>query len=110
MLYPNKDGTVADLLEEAAKQAQLADGGSGQLRLLEIVGHKIVSVVKEFTHLDTLPVGSAKVSSAPRGGEGALVSCLGCAGDNASRERGCPVESKRCVSPRPLQVYLCDSA
>ena len=63
VLYPNKDGTVADLLEEAAKQVQPTSdaAGSGQLRLLEIVGHKIVSVVKEFTHLDTLPVGSAKV-------------------------------------------------
>ncbi|XP_037093906.1 ubiquitin carboxyl-terminal hydrolase 7-like isoform X1 [Pollicipes pollicipes] len=61
VLYPNKDGTVGDLLEEAAKQVQLADGGSGQLRLLEVVGHKILSVVKELTALDTLPVGSAKV-------------------------------------------------
>ena len=37
---------------------------SGQLRLLEIVGHKIVSVVKELTHLETLPVGAAKVGAA----------------------------------------------
>ena len=63
MLYPNKNGTVADLLEEAGKQVQLSDSGSGHLRLLEIVGHKIVSLVKEFTHLDTLPVGSAKVGT-----------------------------------------------
>jgi ubiquitin carboxyl-terminal hydrolase 7 len=32
ILYPNKNGTVADLLEEARKQVELSDNGSGKLR------------------------------------------------------------------------------
>lgn len=32
ILYPNKNGTVADLLEEAKKQVELSENGSGKLR------------------------------------------------------------------------------
>ena len=33
VLYPSKNGSVADLLEEAKKQVELApEGGSGKLR------------------------------------------------------------------------------
>jgi ubiquitin carboxyl-terminal hydrolase 7 len=32
ILYPNKNGTVADLLEEARKQVELSENGSGKLR------------------------------------------------------------------------------
>ena len=34
MLYPNKNGCVRDLLEEARKQVALPDNGSGKLRLI----------------------------------------------------------------------------
>lgn len=32
ILYPNKNGTVADLLEEAKKQIGTSEGGTGKLR------------------------------------------------------------------------------
>ncbi|ELT89456.1 hypothetical protein CAPTEDRAFT_149911 [Capitella teleta] len=48
ILYPNKNGMVADLLEEAKKQVELdAENGSGKLRLLEIISYKIFGVQKE---------------------------------------------------------------
>jgi len=34
ILYPNKNGTVADLLEEARKQVELSENGSGKLRYI----------------------------------------------------------------------------
>lgn len=44
VLYPNKNGTIKTLLEEAAKQIKLnQDEGSGQLRISEICGHKLLS-------------------------------------------------------------------
>lgn len=41
VLYPNKNGTVATLLEEAAKVVEMSENGSGRLRLVEIVGNKV---------------------------------------------------------------------
>lgn len=32
ILYPNKNGTVGDLLEEAKKQIESSEGGTGKLR------------------------------------------------------------------------------
>lgn len=32
ILYPNKNGTVADLLEEAKKQIEFSEGSTGKLR------------------------------------------------------------------------------
>lgn len=32
ILYPNKGGTVADLLEEAKKQIEFGEGSTGKLR------------------------------------------------------------------------------
>lgn len=32
ILYPNKNGTVADLLEEAKKQIEFGEGSTGKLR------------------------------------------------------------------------------
>ncbi|XP_066265443.1 ubiquitin carboxyl-terminal hydrolase 7-like isoform X1 [Branchiostoma lanceolatum] len=55
VLYPSKNGTVADLLEEAGKQLQLPqDGGSGKLRLLEVISNKIFCVQKEDVLLECL--------------------------------------------------------
>lgn len=32
ILYPNKNGTVADLLDEAKKQIEFSEGSTGKLR------------------------------------------------------------------------------
>lgn len=37
VLYPNKNGTVADLLHEARRQVTLSENGSGKLRWVFIV-------------------------------------------------------------------------
>ncbi|XP_018496359.1 ubiquitin carboxyl-terminal hydrolase 7 [Galendromus occidentalis] len=61
-LYPNKNGTVGDLLQEAKNALQPGDldpeHGSGKLRLLEIVSYKIVSIQPETTNLDNLNVSN----------------------------------------------------
>lgn len=36
ILYPNKGGSVADLLEEAKKQIELSEGGTGKLRYVRL--------------------------------------------------------------------------
>ena len=54
MLYPNKNGCVADLLEEARKQLDLDQNGSGKLRLLEVVSNKIIGTQREDVQLDCL--------------------------------------------------------
>lgn len=56
ILYPNKNGTVKTLLEEAAKQIEVSkDGvGSGQLRIVEINGNKIIPGPTEETQLEYL--------------------------------------------------------
>ncbi|XP_034946469.1 ubiquitin carboxyl-terminal hydrolase 7 isoform X3 [Chelonus insularis] len=54
ILYPNKNGTVATLLEEAKKQVELSESGSGKLRLLEINGSRVVPGPKEDTPLESL--------------------------------------------------------
>ncbi|KAL3876817.1 hypothetical protein ACJMK2_034611, partial [Sinanodonta woodiana] len=54
VLYPNKNGRVADLLEEAKKQVTLSDAGSGKLRLLEVIGCKIYSIQREDMSLELL--------------------------------------------------------
>ncbi|XP_035215475.1 ubiquitin carboxyl-terminal hydrolase 7-like [Stegodyphus dumicola] len=60
VLYPSKNGFVADLLEEAKKQVELSDNGSGRLRLLEIISYKIFAVQREEMPLDSLGNGSAR--------------------------------------------------
>lgn len=52
LLYPNKNGTVADLLAEAKQHCKLATNGSGQLRLLEIQSHKIFSICRTDLRID----------------------------------------------------------
>jgi len=52
VLYPNKSGCVADLLEEAKKQLDLSH--SCKLRLLEVVSYKIIGTQKEDVVLDCL--------------------------------------------------------
>ncbi|XP_015122798.1 ubiquitin carboxyl-terminal hydrolase 7 isoform X2 [Diachasma alloeum] len=54
ILYPNKNGTVATLLEEAKKQVEFSENGSGKLRLLEVNCSRLVPGPKEDTPLETL--------------------------------------------------------
>lgn len=54
ILYPNKNGTVATLLEEAKKQVELSENGSGKLRLLEINCNRLLPGPKEDVLLESL--------------------------------------------------------
>ena len=54
ILYPNKNGTVATLLEEAKKQVELSENGSGKLRILEMNCSKLSPGPKEDTPLENL--------------------------------------------------------
>jgi len=58
VLYPNKNATVADLFEEAkgSGQLELEDGGSGNLRLVEIISHKIFGLTRPEQTLESLQV------------------------------------------------------
>lgn len=60
ILYPNKGGTVADLLEEAKKQVEFSEGGTGKLRLTEINCNKVTLGPKEDTLLESLNPTNAK--------------------------------------------------
>ena len=51
-LFPDKVGNVYDLLVEAKKHVTLEPGGSGKLRLMDILSNKIVSVQKEDIPLE----------------------------------------------------------
>jgi ubiquitin carboxyl-terminal hydrolase 7 len=53
-LYPNKNGTVADLLVEAKNHCKLAANGTGSLRLLEIQSHKIFSICRAEVKIENL--------------------------------------------------------
>lgn len=53
-LYPNKNGTVQDLLDEARKLVELSEDGSGKLRCLEITSFKITSILPEDVLLECL--------------------------------------------------------
>ena len=63
VLYPDKDGSVQDLLNEAKKQMTLTTekGGSGRLRLLEVISYKILGIKKEETSLNSLNPPGSKV-------------------------------------------------
>jgi len=56
VLYPNRNATVGDLLEEAltCSQIDLEPGGTGKLRCLEIMANKIFSICKTDTPLEML--------------------------------------------------------
>ncbi|XP_046987971.1 ubiquitin carboxyl-terminal hydrolase 7 [Schistocerca americana] len=60
ILYPNKNGTVSDLLEEARKQVELSENGSGKLRIFEVNCNKIISGPKEDGPLETLNSSASK--------------------------------------------------
>lgn len=52
VVYSIKNGTVADLLEDAKKQIEFSEGSSGKLRLMEISSNKIITIAKEDASLD----------------------------------------------------------
>ncbi|KAK9885250.1 hypothetical protein WA026_010749 [Henosepilachna vigintioctopunctata] len=60
ILYPNKNGTVADLLEEAKKQIEFSEGSTGKLRLTEVNCNKVTIGPKEDTPLESLTVAGTK--------------------------------------------------
>lgn len=60
ILYPNKNGTVATLLEEAKKQVELSENGSGKLRILEVSCNKILPGPKEDMTLESLNTSGTK--------------------------------------------------
>ena len=53
-LFPNKDGTVSDLLNEAREQVDLQPDGTGKLRLLEIISSKVFNIVSNDVPLEHL--------------------------------------------------------
>ena len=53
-LFPNKDGTVSDLLNEARDQVDLQADGTGKLRLLEIISCKVFNTVGSDVPLEHL--------------------------------------------------------
>ena len=54
VLFPNKDGTVSDLLNEAREQVELQPNGTGKLRLLEIISSKVFNIVGNDVPLEHL--------------------------------------------------------
>lgn len=54
ILYPNKNGTVQDLLDEARKLVELSEDGSGRLRCLELTNFRITSILPEDVLLECL--------------------------------------------------------
>jgi len=58
LLYPNKSGTVGDLLEEAKKVISQSPDSSGKLRLLEISSNKISQIFTEDALLECINVGT----------------------------------------------------
>lgn len=54
VLYPNKNGTVKTLLEEAAKQIEFSEDSTRKLRLVEVSSHKLYSVLREDTPLESM--------------------------------------------------------
>lgn len=59
-MYPNKNGTVADLLTEAKKHVTESPDSSGVLRLLEISTYKITQIVQDDVLLECLNTNSSK--------------------------------------------------
>lgn len=68
LLYPNKSGTVSELLDEAKKHLcesvylspVLSPDGSGKLRLLEITSNRIIQILKEDVLIECLNTTAAK--------------------------------------------------
>ncbi|KAF7489071.1 Ubiquitin carboxyl-terminal hydrolase 7 [Sarcoptes scabiei] len=58
-LYPNSNGTVKDLIDEAKKQIEFNESSTNELRLLEVVNCKINHLIPNDTILECLnPTGT----------------------------------------------------
>ncbi|CAH1982094.1 unnamed protein product [Acanthoscelides obtectus] len=70
VLYPNKSGTLTDLLEEAKKQIEFSEGSSGKLRFTEVNCNKVALGPKEDTLLESLgtpsPARVFRIEEVPR--------------------------------------------
>lgn len=66
ILYPNKNGTVKNLLEEAAKQVEFTEDGTKKLRIAEILANKILPGPKEDTSLENLQTSNESTMSNPK--------------------------------------------
>lgn len=62
VLYPNRNATVADLFEEARTNGalDLDEGGTGRLRMVEIISCKIFSLSREEATLESLQSAGTK--------------------------------------------------
>jgi len=62
VLYPNRNATVAELFEEAKSSGHLdfEEGGSGKLRMVEIISNKIFGLSRADQTLESLQVGGTK--------------------------------------------------
>ena len=58
VLYPNRNATVAELFEEAKASGNLdfEEGGSGKLRMVEIISNKIFGLSRADQTLESLQV------------------------------------------------------
>ncbi|XP_017767859.1 PREDICTED: ubiquitin carboxyl-terminal hydrolase 7 isoform X1 [Nicrophorus vespilloides] len=61
ILYPNKGGTVSDLLDEAKKQIEFSEGSTGKLRLTEVNCNKVGMGPKEDVSLESLLQCATKI-------------------------------------------------
>lgn len=52
VLYPNKNGTVKTLIEEAAKHVEFSEDGTRQLRMVTVQGCKIGPGPREDAELE----------------------------------------------------------
>lgn len=66
ILYPNKNGTVKNLLEEAAKQIEFAEDGTKKLRIAEILANKILPGPREDLSLEFLTASNESAMSNPK--------------------------------------------
>lgn len=61
ILYPNKNGRISDVLEEAVKVVELSPAGTGQLRIVEVSCHKLMPGPDLNQSLENLSSNSPKV-------------------------------------------------
>ncbi|EDV95916.1 ubiquitin carboxyl-terminal hydrolase 7 [Drosophila grimshawi] len=64
VLYPNRNDTVRELLDKAAKVLTFTDSSQKKLRLLRVSNHKIVAICKNYEPIDGLRVdlSTARIS------------------------------------------------
>lgn len=66
ILYPNKNGTVKNLLEEAAKQIEFSEDSTRKLRIVEILANKILPGPRDDSSLDYLQTTNETTMTNPK--------------------------------------------